>query len=59
MPCALVFANAFFERGVHNLRRREANAFVNNFHAGIARAYRDLLRAIRMTIEAGLTDQKF
>ena len=51
--------HVFFERGLDDLGRREADAAINDFHAGVAGAHRDLLGAVGMTVEAGLADKKF
>ena len=51
--------HAFLESGIDDLCRRESDAFVDHFHAGIAGAHRDLLGAIGMAVEAGLADKKF
>ena len=46
-------------RGLDDLRRREADAFVDHIHAGVARAHRNLLGAVGMAVEAGLADHEF
>ena len=45
-------------RRVDDLLRRQADAFVDHLHAGVARAHRDLLGAVGMAVEAGLADQE-
>ena len=50
--------HAFLQRRIDDLGGREADAFVDHFHAGIARAHRDLLGAVGMAVEAGLADQE-
>src|SRR5262245_66584630 len=51
--------SALLARGLDDLRRGEADAFVDHFHSGIARARRDLLGAVGMSVEAGLADHEF
>src|SRR5271166_4378937 len=41
-----------------NLRRSEPDAVVDDIHARVRRARRDLLGAVRMAVEAGLADEK-
>ena len=38
---------------------RQADAVVDDLHAGVARAHRDLLGAVGMAVEARLADQEF
>ena len=51
--------HAFLLRGGHDLGRREADALIDHIHAGIARAHRDLFGAVGVTVEAGLSYEKF
>ena len=48
-----------FLGGADDLGGRQADAVVDDIHAGIARADRDLLGAVRMAVEARLADQEF
>src|SRR5262245_50427414 len=46
-------------RGLDDFRRRQADAFVDHSHAGVARTHRDLLGAVGMAVEAGLAEHEF
>src|SRR5262249_50034020 len=50
--------DALIDGCTYDLAGRQANAFIDDLHAGIASADGDLLGAIGMTIEAGLTDEE-
>jgi hypothetical protein len=50
--------HAFFERGVDDLLRRQADALVDDLHARVAGAHGDLLGAVGMAVEAGLADEQ-
>ena len=45
-------------RGAHDLRRRQADAFVDDLHAAVAGAHGDLLGAVGVAVEARLADQE-
>jgi hypothetical protein len=51
--------HAFLQRGVDDLGRRQADALVDDLHAGIAGAHGDLLGAVGMAVEARLADEEF
>ncbi len=51
--------HALVPRRIDDLGGRQADALVDDLHAGIARAHRDLLGAVGMAVEAGLADQEF
>ena len=44
---------------IDDFGRRQADAVIDDIHAGIARPDRDLLGPVRMAVEARLADQKF
>src|ERR1051325_8018654 len=48
----------FLARGGHDLLRRQPDALVDDLHAGVAGAYRDLLGAVRVAVEPELTDEE-
>src|SRR5258706_10877260 len=50
--------HALLQSGVHDLVGSESNALVDDLHARVAGEYRDLLRAARVTVEAGLADEQ-
>ena len=50
--------DAFLERSVDDLGRRQADAFIEHLHAAIPRPDGDLLGPVRVTVEAGLADQQ-
>ena len=51
--------NAFFRRGRDDRFGRHPDALIDDVHAGVARADRDLLGAVGMAVEAGFADQEF
>ena len=46
------------EGGGHDLRRREADALVDDLEAGVAGRHGDLLGAVGVAVEAGLGDEE-
>ncbi len=50
--------HALVDGGAHDLSGRQADALVDDFHAAVARAHGDLLRAVGMSVEARLADQQ-
>ena len=50
--------DALVDRGAHDLRRRQADALVDDFHADVAGAHGDLLGAVGVAVEARLADQE-
>jgi len=51
--------DALLARGADDFGGRQADALIDHVHAGIARAHRDLLGAVGVTVKTGLADQKF
>src|SRR6185312_5320583 len=51
--------DALLERGVDDLRRREANALINHLESRVARLEGHLLGAARMAVETRLADEEF
>jgi hypothetical protein len=49
--------DSLLQRGGGDLRGGQADALVDDVHAHVARAHRDLLGAVGMAVEAGLADQ--
>ena len=49
--------HALVDRAAGDLRRREADALVDDVHADVARADGDLLGAVGVAVEAGLADE--
>ncbi len=50
--------HAFVDRGADDLGRRRADAGIDHVEACVARAHRDLFRAVRVAVEAGLADEE-
>ena len=49
--------HALVDRGARDLGRRQADALVDDVHAGVARAHGDLLGAVGVAVEPGLADE--
>src|SRR4051812_39360220 len=49
--------HALVDRRLGDLRRRQADPFVDDVEAGVPRAHGDLLSAVRVSVEARLADQ--
>src|SRR5262249_44231292 len=49
---------ALLARGFDDLRGRQADAVVDDLHAGVACAHRDLFSAVRVPVEAGLAEHE-
>ena len=45
-------------RCLHDLRGREANAVIDDIHAAVARAHRNLFGAVRVPVKARLADKE-
>ena len=50
--------HALVARGLHDLGGRDADALVHDLHAEVARAHRDLFRAVAVAVEARLAHQQ-